>query len=99
MRIQDLTAVLCLTVFSGLSWGSEPVTETRKTILLDGTWQVAEGKLDVMPKAFDHKVPVPGLLDLASPPFETPGNVISDAERGVPWERLLKTDPLREAFW
>jgi len=99
MRLQEFTAVLCLTVLSGLSWGSEPVTEARKTILLDGTWQVAEGKLDVIPKEFDHEVPVPGLLDLASPPFETPGNVISAAERGVPWERAPKADPLREAFW
>jgi len=99
MRLHEFAAVLCLTVLGALSLGSEPVTEARQTILLDGTWQVAEGKLDVMPKEFDHEAPVPGLLDLASPPFETPGNVISDAERGVPWERAQKADPLREAFW
>ncbi len=31
---------------------------------------------------------------MATPEFETPGNVISDAERGVPWERQQKADPL-----
>lgn len=99
MILPELTAIVCLTILGTPSWGAESIAETRKTILLDGTWQVAEGKMDVMPETFDHKVPVPGLLDMAIPPFETPGNVISDAERGVPWERPRKSDPLREAFW
>ena len=60
---------------------------------------MAEGELDAVPGTFDHTVPVPGLLDMANPEFETPGNVISDAERGLPWERYQKSDPLREAFW
>ena len=71
----------------------------RRTICLDGIWQVAEGAMDQMPKAFEHTVPVPGLLDMATPKFETPGTVISDAERGEPWHRPEKVDPLREAFW
>lgn len=41
----------------------------RRTISLDGTWQLAEGQVDQRPARFDRKVPVPGLVDLAQPPF------------------------------
>jgi len=57
--------------------------ETRVEQSLDGTWEVAEGGMDVMPTAFDHEVPVPGLLDMATPAF---------AEVGT------KSDK-RQAFW
>ena len=90
---------LALAVIPGNCWSNELPAEKRQTICLDGVWQVAEGKLDAVPDAFDHMVPVPGLLDMANPEFETLGNVISDAERGLPWERYQKSDPLREAFW
>ena len=71
--------------------------EPRRVISLDGQWQVAEGKLAEQPKAFDHTINVPGLLDMAAPPFETPGSTVSAADRGSPW--LRPADPLREAFW
>lgn len=58
-------------------------SETRVEQSLDGTWEVAEGAMDVMPTAFDHEVPVPGLLDMATPAF---------AEVGA------KSDK-RQAFW
>jgi hypothetical protein len=32
------------------------------TILLNGTWQIAEGKKDIVPAKFDHTIQVPGLL-------------------------------------
>ena len=41
----------------------------RRTISLDGTWQLAEGQVDQMPAQFDRTVPVPGLVDLAQPGF------------------------------
>jgi beta-galactosidase len=37
----------------------------RKTISLDGTWQIAEGALNEMPKRFDRETPVPGLVDVS----------------------------------
>ena len=43
--------------------------DARRVISLNGTWQVAEGKLDEVPPALDHTVPVPGLLDMATPSF------------------------------
>ncbi len=94
-----VVAILCLTVLLNESFSTEPGEEKRQTVCLDGVWQVAEGKLDVVPRVFDHKAPVPGLLDMATPAFDIPGNVISDAERGQAWERPKKADPLREAFW
>ncbi|MER8072094.1 glycoside hydrolase family 2 TIM barrel-domain containing protein [Streptomyces sp. NPDC094034] len=55
----------------------------RSIINLDGAWTAAEGSLGKAPEAFDHTVPVPGLLDMASPSF---------AEVGL-------QSSLREAFW
>jgi len=63
-------------------------------ISLDGVWQVAEGKMDQPPAAFDHTVPVPGLVSLATPPFaDPPGPKVAD-RRQVP-----QKDPKRDAFW
>ena len=69
----------------------------RKTVSLDGTWQVAEGSLNSRPTEFLHSGPVPGLVDMASPPFEQPGSTVSATDRGSPW--LRPADPRREAFW
>ena len=99
MKSRVATAACCLAAFAGASFATDSPAGERKTISLDGVWQVAEGTMDQMPEAFAHTVPVPGLLDMATPRFETPGNVISDAERGEPWRRPEKADPLREAFW
>jgi beta-galactosidase len=58
-------------------------TSPRRVIDLNGTWQVAEGAMDAMPKQFEHTVPVPGLIDMAQPAF---------AEVG-------KKSDKRQAFW
>lgn len=55
----------------------------RSTLPLDGPWQIAEGALDQIPEAFNHTVPVPGLVDMAKPAF---------ADVGFKSER-------RQAFW
>ncbi|MFF0400151.1 glycoside hydrolase family 2 TIM barrel-domain containing protein [Streptomyces sp. NPDC005248] len=55
----------------------------RSIINLDGVWSAAEGNLKETPADFAHSVPVPGLLDMASPAF---------AEIGL-------QSSLREAFW
>lgn len=59
------------------------MSELRRTISLDGLWEVAEGTFDDQPDEFLSSVQVPGVVDLASPSFE---------DVGVPSER-------REAFW
>jgi len=57
----------------------------RKTISLDGAWQIAEGTMDDVPKTFHCQVPVPGLADMAKPAFEGVG--------------VKDKDPRRQAFW
>ena len=59
----------------------------RRTISLDGAWQIAEGSLERMPAAFDRTVPVPGLVDLARPPFVEVGTPKSNEHRQAFWYR------------
>lgn len=70
---------------------------SRQSLRLDGPWQVAEGGLDKMPAKFDHTVPVPGLVDQATPAFEQPGATVPEAQRRK--VELRTPDPRREAFW
>ena len=66
----------------------------RRVLSLDGTWQIAEGKMDRVPTAFERTVPVPGLASLATPPFANPpGPKVADRQK-VP-----QKDPKRDAFW
>ena len=51
-----------------MSLAAAPATG-RRTISLDGMWQLAEGQADQQPAQFDHTVPVPGLVDMAQPGF------------------------------
>jgi len=55
----------------------------RRVINLDGTWDIAEGGMDSVPQEFGHRVPVPGLVDMAEPAFEEVG----------------KKSEKRQAFW
>ena len=67
---------------------------TRRVVPLDGTWQIAEGRMDQVPSEFDRTVPVPGLASLATPAFANPpGPPVAD--RG----RIPQKDPFRDAFW
>ncbi|MCX6873614.1 MAG: hypothetical protein NTW21_07375 [Verrucomicrobia bacterium] len=52
--------------------------ELRKTLSLDGEWDIASGGGDAPPAQFGSKIPVPGLVDLAKPGL---------GENGVFWYR------------
>ena len=82
------SAILMVAAFAVL-----PDALARQTVLLDGQWQVAEGSLTKTPVAFAHRVPVPGLLDMARPPFVEPGPKVADRRKGP------QKDPRRDAFW
>src|ERR1035438_10072846 len=63
-----LLSAACLSTFcadaASTSDGGNLLPEghsSRRTLSLDGQWQVAEGKSDVPPTVFAHTVPVPGL--------------------------------------
>ena len=74
----------CVAMVSSVPvWASKETPENRRVIDLDGTWQVAEGTMDLIPERFEHKVSVPGLIDMAEPAF---------AEVGDKSEK-------RQAFW
>lgn len=69
---------------------SEPL---RRVLSLDGTWQIAEGGMDVMPTEFSRTVPVPGLVDMATPAFVEPGPKVAKRDA------IPQKDPRRDAFW
>ncbi len=64
-------------------------TSPRRVIDLNGTWQVAEGTMDSMPKQFEHTVPVPGLIDMAKPAFTEVGK--KSSQRQAFWYRRTFT--------
>ena len=70
--------LICLSLCAGFT----PAFGDRAVISLDGKWQMAEGNMSSAPTQFERRVPVPGLVDEARPPF---------AEVGV-------KHPRREAF-
>ncbi len=81
-------------VFRGMiitAWAALAVTASaeggRKTVSLDGTWQIAEGSMAEVPRAFSHEAPVPGLADMAVPAFEGVGPKDKDPRRDAFWYR------------
>jgi len=61
--------ILVLSLSGALPAAKPPVART--TLSLDGTWDVGESVAATpMPAEFTHKAPVPGLTNLATPPFE-----------------------------
>jgi beta-galactosidase len=64
-------------------------TSPRRVIDLNGTWQVADGAMDAMPKQFEHTVPVPGLIDMAKPAFTEVGK--KSSQRQAFWYRRTFT--------
>lgn len=71
LRCSTLPCVtVCMTV-GLLACLAQPVQAQRTTVSLDGSWQIADSRAaDAIPSTFDHVVPVPGLANLAQPPFK-----------------------------
>jgi beta-galactosidase len=80
-------------VWLGVAWlcASPTVQAERHVIRLDGAWQIAEGSMEQQPVKFDRTVPVPGLADMASPPFVAVGEPESDRHRRAFWYRRTFT--------
>ena len=87
--------LLCLAVVGLAAIGAGRCVAARQVIDLAGTWQVGQGAMEAPPERFDRRAPVPGLADMAEPPFEGVG-----AEPKNPRDpKVQPTDPRREAFW
>ena len=71
-----MIGILAIATFQALK--TAHAAPPRNVIPLDGTWQIAEGNLTDVPTAFDHTVPVPGLVSLATPPFAELGPTVAD---------------------
>lgn len=95
-KMKNKTAVAILGILS-LAFFQGAITAhaapLRQIISLDGVWQVAEGNMTNIPTAFDHTVPVPGLVSLAKPPFIEPGPKFANRNN------LSQKDLRRDAFW
>jgi beta-galactosidase len=74
---------------------SSSLLAQRMTVPLDGTWQLAEGSADQQPSQFEHKVTVPGLVDLAVPAID-PRRFADRAPYGSPVSDGALKD---RAFW
>jgi len=62
-----------LLIATSLCCGALNPAGARREISLDGTWEIAEGTRDEIPRRFDRKIPVPGLADMAVPRFDRIG--------------------------
>ena len=73
-----------------LAAAAEPASRT--TLSLDGRWQIAEGAMDAAPAKFERDVVVPGLVDMARPPFVEPGPKVAERGKAFPQKdpRLLE---------
>jgi hypothetical protein len=76
-------ALAILALFAAFSEASTRALAPRRSISLDGTWQIEQGGMDEAPRAFTHTLVVPGLVDMAQPAFEEVG----------------KRSQRRSAFW
>ena len=86
-----IIGLLALVLLPALT--SAEAAPLRHVVSLDGVWQIAEGNLTTIPAAFERRVPVPGLADMARPPFVEPGPKVADREQDK------QKDPRRDAFW
>ena len=87
---------LAITLLLFLRLISFEVRAEHTDLSLDAKWQIAEGRMDVAPTIFEHLVPVPGLVSLATPPFNPPpGPKVDSALRRAKPQK----DPARDAFW
>jgi hypothetical protein len=72
----------------------------RQTLSLDGEWEIADSLLpEVIPAAFPHTVPVPGLANLAKPAFPDVDRFISRENLSRRILHKLVPDDWLEKYW
>ena len=74
-----------LATISPISTAAIKPVAPRVVVDLNGTWQIEQGTMETPPDAFSQTVPVPGLVDLASPGFSEVGQ--ESEQRQAFWYR------------
>jgi hypothetical protein len=93
IRGLSMSVITVIVLFVGMTMADAVETPFRRTLNLDGQWQIAEGGMDQAPEKFDRSVPVPGLVDLATPAFNDVG--IKTGQRSAFWyRRTFKLDTI-----
>lgn len=94
-----VVAAFALPLLSTSTVVAAPSAEaTRRVISLNGSWQIAAGVPDQRPARFDRMIPVPGVVDMATPPFENVGRNTKFADDGG-HKFVMIPDPHYQAFW
>lgn len=90
------SVAFCVLLYSGCT----AKVGDRQTVSLNGTWQLAEGKKDIMPPVYNHTVPVPGLVTLAQPSIDKVAPPVPDrySDRN-PNNYYPQQDSIRDAYW
>ena len=65
--------ILFSTIISIFTLCDNNVERKRVTLSLNGKWKIAQSKESIPPFSFSASIPVPGLLDLAQPKFDSSG--------------------------
>ena len=93
--------ITTLTVaLAGLLGASSSAAPGRHTQSLDGAWQIADGKSPTeIPADFTHIVPVPGLANLANPPFLDVDKFISRENLANRIRSKLSPDEWLTNYW
>ncbi len=80
-----------------------PVSAARTTMPLDGAWDVAESRESAaLPQNYPHRAPVPGLTNLAQPPFADVDRFESPENRANKQRLKIAVDDGRQPrdyFW
>jgi len=91
-------AVLAPALVGGPAMAGAAAEAPRRVVSLGGTWQIAAGSPEAQPAEFARTIPVPGVVDMATPPFENVGRNTKFADEGGHKFTMVR-DPHYQAFW
>ncbi len=91
-RIHKVPTAILVAIFL-ISCG-EKTDKHREIISLNGTWEIAESFNKTKPVQYNHTIPVPGLVDLAEPKFDSTG--LENDLRNYFWYRKTVSIPTDE---
>ncbi len=97
MRIYRTVSMLIVAAVTAIMCPGVPAqpatadTSARSVVSLNGEWQIAPGEVDSPPAVFQSIIPVPGLIDMATPPVPQ-WDVHTSAPRAYWYKRTFNID-------